>query len=354
LEVNTVAILDESPFPIGKPMALELIRVMAGMFRSEREAVGFTAPFGIDPLEVRPGLSPIELWFDLLEKLAVIGATRDVVEAARKKLPNNQHVSFLDALLADKSAPVSAEPISKDGPGFDDSVTEPEALLFFDDLTMPVGRVTNLIRTLTTMVTVAPAICLLRVTTPYGSYFGTGFRVSEKLILTNHHVLFPRGIVAATVQADFGFDVDAAGASIAVTSLAGTTSTIKGEKDDDWAVIEVPGMKAEFPILALGAAPAPRVGDPSYILQHPGGQQKRLGFVRNTISDVDERVVKYLTDTEPGSSGAPVFDTEGRIVALHHAGGRPVEVVGKPPVAKNEGIRISRVLERLQKNGILA
>jgi S1-C subfamily serine protease len=352
--VNTVAILDEAPFPIGKPMALELIRVMAGMFRSEREAVAFTAPFGIDQLDVRPGLSPVELWFDLLEKLAVQGATRGVVEAARKKLPNNQHVSFLDALLADKSAPVSAEPVSKEGPDFDDSVTEPEALLFFDDLTMPVGRVTNLIRTLTTMVAVAPAICLLRVTNPFGTYFGTGFRVSEKLVLTNHHVLFPKNTAATAVQADFGFDVDAAGASIAVTSLPGTASTVKGEKDDDWAVVEVPGMKAEFPILPLDAAPAPRVGDPSYILQHPGGQQKRLGFVRNTISDIDDRVVRYLTDTEPGSSGSPVFDTEGRLVALHHAGGRPVEVVGKPPVAKNEGIRISRVLERMRENGILA
>jgi V8-like Glu-specific endopeptidase len=64
-------------------------------------------------------------------------------------------------------------------------------------------------------------------------------------------------------------------------------------------------------------------------------------------------VVRYLTDTEPGSSGAPVFDTAGRLIALHHAGGRPVEVAGKPPVAKNEGIRISRVAERLSTNNIL-
>jgi V8-like Glu-specific endopeptidase len=75
--------------------------------------------------------------------------------------------------------------------------------------------------------------------------------------------------------------------------------------------------------------------------------------VRNTISDVSDAVVRYLTDTEPGSSGAPVFDTAGRLIALHHAGGRPVEVAGKPPVSKNEGIRISRVLERLTANGVV-
>jgi hypothetical protein len=41
------------------------------------------------------------------------------------------------------------------------------------------------------------------------------------------------------------------------------------------------------------------------------------------------------------------------LIALHHAGGRPVEVAGKPPVAKNEGVRISRVLERMKAGNIL-
>jgi hypothetical protein len=203
------------------------------------------------------------------------------------------------------------------------------------------------------MIAIAPAICLLRVDNPLGTFFGTGFRIGEDLILSNHHVLFPKNIVATKVQADFGFDVDAGGASIAVTSLPGTVGTIRGEKPDDWAVIRIPGMKPEWPILPLDAAPAPAVGDLAYILQHPGGQQKRLGFVRNTISDIDDGVVKYLTDTEPGSSGAPVFDIAGRLIALHHAGGRPVEVAGKPPVAKNEGIRISRVLARMKASGAL-
>ena len=75
--------------------------------------------------------------------------------------------------------------------------------------------------------------------------------------------------------------------------------------------------------------------------------------MRNSISDVDEGVVKYLTDTQPGSSGAPVLDAAGRVIAIHHAGGRPVEVLGKPPVSKNEGIRISRVLMRLKQNGVV-
>ncbi len=46
------------------------------------------------------------------------------------------------------------------------------------------------------------------------TYFGTGFRISQKLILTNHHVLFPDNSVATPVQADFGFDVAADGTSL--------------------------------------------------------------------------------------------------------------------------------------------
>jgi hypothetical protein len=348
-----MAIVDEFPFPFEKPMGQELMRALAGMYRTEREALLFTQPFGIDPLKLQPNLSTVNLWHDLLENLAINNNVRPMVKAARDQYPNNPRARFLDALLADKPAPVSAEPIANKGPGFDDTVSEPEALLFFDDLTMPVGKVPNLIATLTKMIAVAPAICLLRVESPFGSFFGTGFRISDKLILSNHHVLFPKNQAATKVQADFGFDVDAKGTSLAVTSLPGTTSTIKGEKADDWAVIEVPDMRPDWPVIPVDAALAPQSGDFAYILQHPNAQQKRLGFVRNTISDVDDGVVRYLTDTEPGSSGAPVFDMGGRLIALHHRGGRPFEVAGKPPVSKNEGVRISRVLTRLKANGVL-
>src|SRR5262249_41367671 len=166
----------------------------------------------------------------------------------------------------------------------DDSVTTPEALLFFDDLTMPAGQVPNLIATLTKMIAIAPAICLLRVENPFGSYFGTGFRVGKNLVLSNHHVLLPKGTAATRVQADFSFDVDTKGASIAVTSLPGATNTIKGERADDWAVIMVEDLSADWPVLPLNDAPPPQVGDLAYILQHPNAQPKRLGFVRNKIT----------------------------------------------------------------------
>ncbi|TDF56777.1 trypsin-like peptidase domain-containing protein [Cupriavidus sp. L7L] len=349
-----MSILDDYPFPFDKLEGQELMRVLANLYRTETEAILLTQPFGVDPLDVPSGLAPRNLWFQLLQMLAAQGNVRATVQVVRDRTPNNPRTPFLDALLKDKLAPVSAEPVPPPGASadFDDSVTEPEALLFFDDLTMPVGRVPNLLATLGGLLECASAVCLLRVENAFGQFFGTGFRIGPKLILTNHHVLYPKSVVATRVQADFGFDVDAMGASIPVTSLAGTPSSIRGERPDDWAVVEVGDLDARWATLPLAAEPVPNVGEAAYILQHPGGQQKRLGFVRNTISDVTEGVVRYLTDTEPGSSGAPVFDAQCRLIALHHAGGTPVEVAGKPPVSKNEGIRISRVLARLQAAGI--
>ena len=58
----------------------------------------------------------------------------------------------------------------------------------------------------------------------------------------------------------------------------------------------------------------------AYIIQHLGGQRKRLGFVRNQVSSFDERVIHYLTDTQEGSSGSPVFDGQGRLIASQYAG----------------------------------
>ena len=105
-------------------------------------------------------------------------------------------------------------------------------------------------------------------------------------------------------------------------------------------------------MLKLSEAVLPVPNAPVYIIQHPGGDRKRIGFVRNQVTDFDARVVHYLTDTQTGSSGAPVFDAAGKLVALHHAGGRPQEVVGKPPVKKHEGIRISCVLAGLRDRHI--
>ncbi len=112
-------------------------------------------------------------------------------------------------------------------------------------------------------------------------------------------------------------------------------------------------MDAGWPIIKLSDAVDPELHTPAYIIQHPEGQSKRIGFVRNQVADFTDRVVHYLTDTQEGSSGAPVFNGDGKLIALHHAGGRPQQIPGRSPVKKNEGIRIARILTALQQQGVV-
>src|SRR5438270_4988612 len=131
-----MGILDKHPYPLGEPMAQELLRTMARIYRAERDSIRFVARFGIEEIDIKPDLAPIYRWQDLLDDLAKRGKLRAAVQQTLDNNPEAAYAEFLAALLADKPAPVSAQPWRKGGdPGFDDSVT-PEALLFFDDLTM--------------------------------------------------------------------------------------------------------------------------------------------------------------------------------------------------------------------------
>lgn len=68
----------------------------------------------------------------------------------------------------------------------------------------------------------------------------------------------------------------------------------------------------------------------AYIVQHPGGDRKRLGFVRDHVRP-STTTSCTTSQTAAGVSGSSVFEAEGRSIALHHARGTPQVVADKPP-----------------------
>ena len=90
-----------------------------------------------------------------------------------------------------------------------------------------------------------------------------------------------------------------------------------------------------------------KAGDRVNIIQHPGGNQKRVSMYSNSVVFVGGNKVQYLTDTEPGSSGSPVFDKQWNVAALHHSGGWLTEP-GAPDKSRqfyrNEGVLIDVVM----------
>ena len=100
------------------------------------------------------------------------------------------------------------------------------------------------------------------------------------------------------------------------------------------------------------------------VIHHPGGKRKRLTIRANRMVAEDELWLRYTSATEEGSSGAPVFNDQWEMVALHHGGvpmrdphGVQLDRAGQPwrpdmgrdakAYVANEGARVSRIVSRL-------
>lgn len=212
--------------------------------------------------------------------------------------------------------------------------------------------------------------------------YGTGFLVSSRLLLTNNHVfptfeLAANSIVEFDYQLDYmdqplnihrfvvqpdGFFLTDKALDFSLVAVAPTASTGRALADYGWC----PLIKEEGKIL---------VGEPINIVQHPRGEMKQIAIRENRLLDLieDERLpfAHYEADTEPGSSGSPVFNDRWEVVALHHSGvpatdaqGRFLDVNGgiwgdgddpqRLAWIANEGIRVSRLMAFIENAPIKA
>ena len=124
----------------------------------------------------------------------------------------------------------------------------------------------------------------------------------------------------------------------------------KTSVEDDWSAVRVADRPSQqWGALGLAAADV-KVGDRVNIIQHPNGLPKQISFYSNVVMYAGGNRVQYLTDTEPGSSGSPVFDHNWEVVALHHSGGwlpEPGSTDTTRQFYRNEGILIDTVISGL-------
>lgn len=187
--------------------------------------------------------------------------------------------------------------------------------------------------------------------------YGSGFLVSPRLLLTNHHVL-PSGDLAEGSRAEFNYQlgVDSQPLHSVIFDLDPDAFFITDETLDFSLVAlrDSSGALADFGALALvGAEGKAVIGECVNIVQHPGGERKRIAIRENRIVDLFDDFLHYETDTEPGSSGSPVFNDQWEIVALHHASVRANDHPELKGIA-NEGIRASRLLRHIFEAGGLS
>lgn len=190
-------------------------------------------------------------------------------------------------------------------------------------------------------------------------YLGTGWLVANGLLLTNHHVFnarkkgeapalradFEAQALASTVRFDYD-DEQVLGEVVQALELVAADETL------DYALLRVAsGTRRAVPMAEkLPAAPPGHVAAAVNIVQHPGGLPTRLAIRNNLIAGVSETDIRYFTDTEGGSSGAPVLSDEWHAVALHRGTtlARGVNFQGKDAVYMNVGTRISAIADDLR------
>jgi len=223
-----------------------------------------------------------------------------------------------------------------------------------------------------------------------GLGFGTGFLVSNSLFITNNHVI---SSVARANNAKFEFNYqrDKDGNNQSIDSYsANPASVFYTNAALDFTIVRLKS-KSIFttPFVsnpAIGEAsgsinptnvgrvavdginvgrlhrffisPGSRWGslqlrNSSYasgqhvnIVQHPRARRKEVSLQDNRLTNIYTTRVRYTTDTEPGSSGSPVFNNAWDLIALHHAAGAQSGGVW----ISNQGIRIDKIVADLRNH----
>jgi endonuclease G, mitochondrial len=196
--------------------------------------------------------------------------------------------------------------------------------------------------------------------------YGTGFLISPRLLLTNHHVLHDRQAADRSVV-EFNYQRDRFGRDLPVETLSLRTGDFfLADAELDFALVAVEGSPgARYGWCPLFKEEGKAVaGEPVNIIQHPRGEPKQIVIRANKVIDLLDGhgpFMHYEADTEPGSSGSPVFNDQWEVIALHHSGvpkrnakGTLMGVDDKPwrsgddpfrlAWVGNEGVRVSRLV----------
>lgn len=174
----------------------------------------------------------------------------------------------------------------------------------------------------------------------------TGFLVGPDLLMTNQHCVEhgPNDTRVAPNTLEIYMEYHDANEKGPLGAVGREFLAVN--KDLDYALVRLTEPLGERHGTLNLSQQLPSSRSPVKVIQHPRGREKEFsrkdaGVVARYAS---RNVLHYRADTEPGSSGSPVFSAGGeRVIALHHAGRRD---------QYNEGMLMSKIVADLARRGI--
>ena len=196
---------------------------------------------------------------------------------------------------------------------------------------------------------------------------GTGFLIAPDVLITNNHVL-PSVDHADSCTVWFNFNSgepgnpEAGGAepyqcrSVGAGGMFWTSPAQETGVDSahlDYTVVRVAGSPGDrWGYVPLTATPYAPLNAGLTVIQHPAQRPTYVGQGVGQLKYRSELVLQYVTDTEPGSSGAPCFNSFWELVGIHHRSVKlPPQAVAEDGSRRgNQGIAIAAILEDLAIN----
>jgi hypothetical protein len=166
---------------------------------------------------------------------------------------------------------------------------------------------------------------------------GTAFLIAPDLVLTNAHVV---EAIPALKQGGVRFHV---GLQTAPQWCYFSEQIAHSAIDElDFALVRLQSSVAGAQPVTFSTETA-YSDQPANILQYPdmAGGLMQVALRYNAIVHVDATRIYYVTDTEHGSSGSPVFDDDWRVIALHRAG--IVDDAQCPVKNANQGVPLTAI-----------
>jgi hypothetical protein len=176
------------------------------------------------------------------------------------------------------------------------------------------------------------------------SWICSGVLLSEGVLLTNYHcggidplnvdqfdpknpTQYWREDIVRDLLLDISFDGDQ------VSHEYEGVRYLYASKELDYALIEVKPVDYSGPADSLRVAPQDNIQEPAmalntplFLIHHPEGNIKQISICKVTATSIKDTPYTpgaefgHNCDSEKGSSGGPLFDSNGVLVALHHAG----------------------------------